>query len=70
MYLGKKKLSELTAREKYMRVKMEKQSIDYFPIGKSLLIPSEETVDIGELVRYIHRFTLSYRSNCYYFEYM
>jgi len=50
MYLGKKKLSELTAREKYMRVKMEKQSIDYFPIGKSLLIPSEETVDIGELI--------------------
>ena len=50
MYLGKKKITELTAREKYIRVKMEKQSIDYFPIGKSLMIPSEETVDIGELV--------------------
>lgn len=38
MYLQKKDRSELTALEKYLLRKFEAQSIDYFPISRSLAV--------------------------------
>jgi hypothetical protein len=41
MYLSKKRNTDLTAREKYLKSRIDKQSIDYFPINKAMSIPGE-----------------------------
>jgi hypothetical protein len=52
MYLGKKKVTDLSAREKDLKARIDKQNIEYFPIERALSIPVEtvEEVDVGQKV--------------------
>jgi hypothetical protein len=42
MYLKRKKETELTGIENYLRGLMIKQSIAYFPVGRALCLPTDK----------------------------
>ena len=52
MFLQLKDETSRSAREKQLLAMMDRQSIEYFPIGKALALPqSEQNEDVEDLVR-------------------
>jgi hypothetical protein len=51
MFLQLKDETSRSAREKQLLAMMERQSIEYFPVGKALALPqSEQNEDVEDLV--------------------